>query len=56
VQSEIQMISFEHKWLLVFGFFFGVMVVKPWNKLSRVVEKSPSLEIFHSQLDNLLGE
>lgn len=32
------------------------MVVKPWNKLSGVVEKSPSLEISHSQPDILLGK
>lgn len=34
---------------------FILMVVKDWNKLSREVVKSASLEIFQAKLDKVLS-
>ncbi|KFV80742.1 hypothetical protein N308_05975, partial [Struthio camelus australis] len=35
--------------------FFTVRVTEPWNRLPREVVESPSLEIFKSHLDEILG-
>ncbi|KFV74834.1 hypothetical protein N308_06978, partial [Struthio camelus australis] len=35
--------------------FFPVRVPEPWNRLPREVVESPSLEIFKTRLDAILG-
>jgi len=35
--------------------FFTVRVTKPWHRLPREAVESPSLEIFKSHLDMVLG-